>query len=180
MRKDEEAKRIWFTSDLHLLHPKIVDICDRPVKVEDHDDWIIDTINQKVGKKDDLYILGDVSLGSKTKTEALLSRINGRKHLILGNHDKNIKHSTYFKNIWERKDFKFNSPSYPNIHIVLDHYPLASWNRKVHGSMHLYGHVHGRFDNRGLSFDIGIDANDFPLNLEEVIQKMSKISLRCW
>ena|SRR6056297_1334857 len=180
MRKDNEIKNIWFIADTHFLHPKIVDICNRPIDKESHDQWLLERINERVGKKDHLFFLGDVSLGNKAKTEKILHKIRGKKFLILGNHDKNIKSSTLFKEIWTRKNFNFNSEPFPNIHIVLDHFPLASWERKVHGSMHLHGHTHGRFDNsvNGLSFDIGVDANNYyPLNLEEVLDKFTKISL---
>lgn len=178
MREDEEIKHIWFSSDPHLLHPKIVDICDRPTTIEEHDKWLIDRINSRVGKNDTFYLLGDISMANKIETEKLLDKINGKKILIAGNHDSNIKTSTRFTEITQIKNFTFNSPSYPNIHIVLCHYPMLSWERKVHGSMHLFGHVHGRLQGNGLSFDIGVDANNwYPLNLEEVFDKMTKISL---
>ena len=180
MRQDTDIRHIWFTADLHFLHPKIVDICNRPISVEEHDEWLLSHINEMVDKKDTLYILGDVSMASKAKTEKILHRMNGEKYLILGNHDKNIRHSTIFKDIWTRRNFNFNSPSYPNIHIVLDHFPLASWERKVYGSFHLHGHTHGRFDNtkNGLSFDIGVDNNNYlPLNLGEVMDKFTKIGM---
>lgn len=179
MRPDTDINKIWFTADLHLLHPKIVTICGRPVSVEEHDQWIINRINEKVAKEHQLYILGDVSMGSKTKTELLLSQIKCKnKYLILGNHDGNLENSKMFVNISQIKDFTFSSASYPNIHIVLCHYPIASFNRKVHGSWHLYGHTHARFDNKGLSFDVGVDAqNYYPISLEEVMDKMTKLSL---
>lgn len=178
MRQDNEIENIWFSSDFHLLHPKIVSICDRPTTVEEHDDWLIDRINSVVKKKDMFYILGDISMANKEKTEKLLHRINGIKVLIEGNHDTSIKNSTVWLKSVQRENFTFNSPSYPNIHIVLDHFPLASWERKVHGAMHLHGHTHNRFVNRGLSFDIGVDANNYlPLNLEQVFDKMTKLSL---
>jgi calcineurin-like phosphoesterase family protein len=179
MRNDEDAKHIWFTSDMHLLHPKIVGICERPTTVEDHDQWLIDRFNSIVNKKDELYLLGDISMANKIATEKLLQKINGIKHLIPGNHDNSIDTSTYFKYIHNNiHDFNFNSPSYPNLHLVLCHYPLASWNRKIFGSGHLYGHVHGRLPGIGLSFDVGVDANDYlPLNLEQIYDKLTKISL---
>jgi len=180
MRKDEDIHHIHFSADLHFLHPKIVNMCNRPITIEEHDDWLIDRINSKVGKKDTFYILGDVSMANKEKTEKLLGRVNGNKILIIGNHDNNILTSTRFSEIKLIKDFNFNSLLYPNIHIVLCHYPFASWNRKTNGAMHLHGHCHGRLDNsiNGLSFDIGVDANNYyPLNLEEVLDKMTEISL---
>lgn len=172
-------KNVWFSADLHLLHPKIVNICDRPTTVKEHDEWLIHRINSVVDKKDKFYILGDVSMGNRKKTERLLHKINGDKILIKGNHDKNIHNSTLFSEIKDIKDFNFNSDKYPNIHIVLCHYPIASWNRKIHGSIHLYGHTHGNFANSGLSFDVGVDANNwYPLSLEQVLDKITKISLK--
>jgi len=38
--------------------------------------------------------------------------------------------------------------------------------------------MHNRFKNSGLSFDIGVDANDYkPLNLEQIFDKFTEISL---
>jgi len=179
MRPDSDINKIWFTADLHFLHPKITNICSRPISKEEHDEWLISRINEKVAKQHQLYILGDVSMGSKTNTEPLLAKIKCKhKFLILGNHDKNLENSTSFVNISQIKNFTFNSPNYPNIHIVLCHYPIASWDRKVHGAFHLYGHTHNRFQNTGLSFDCGVDAqNYYPISLEEVFDKITKISL---
>ena len=104
--------------------------------------------------------------------------MNGNKILILGNHDNNIATSTIFGEIKQIKNFTFSSPSYENVHIVLCHYPIASWERKVHGSFHLYGHTHNRFQNNGLSFDVGVDAqNYYPISLEEVFDKITERSL---
>ena len=178
MRPDTDAQHIWFTADIHWLHPKIVSICDRPTTVEEHDEWILERINSVVGKRDQLFILGDISMANRDKTEKLLNRLHGNKTLIIGNHDESIKSSPIFKESVIRKNFNFSSESFPNIHIVLDHFPIASWERKIHGAMHLYGHCHGRFANNGLSFDVGLDANNyFPLNLVEVLDKMTKISI---
>lgn len=119
-------------------------------------------------------------MGSKIETEKLLAKIKCKNiFLISGNHDRNLRACTRFTTIEQIKNFTFNSPSYPNIHIVLCHYPIASWERKSQGAMHLYGHVHGRFENEGLSFDVGVDANNYyPLSLEEVMDKMTKLSLK--
>jgi len=178
MRTDEEAKHIFLTGDLHFLHPKIVSICNRPTTIEEHDEWLINRFNSVVGKKDELYILGDVSMGNLEKTDKLLDRLHGKKFLILGNHDNSIKNSTRFVHTAQIHNFNFNSESYPNVHLVLCHYPMLSWDRKIFGSCHLYGHVHGRLAGVGLSFDIGVDANDYlPLTLEQVMDKFTKMSL---
>lgn len=178
-----DMQKIWFTADLHAQHPKIVDICNRPITREGHDEWLLKEVyNKYVQKKDEVYIIGDISLGKRKDAEKFIARMNGNKHLILGNHDKNVSHLGNFSEITQIKDFTFSRGNL-NIHIVLCHYPMASWNRKIHGSWHLYGHVHGRFENCGLSWDVGIDNRATacgifgwcrPINLYEVCLIMSE------
>jgi calcineurin-like phosphoesterase family protein len=51
--------------------------------------------------------------------------------------------------------------------IWLCHYPLRTWNKRFHGSWHLYGHVHGRLDAEdranpsSLTRDVGVDACEY-------------------
>jgi len=181
-----EMERIWFTADLHGGHPKIVDICNRPVSREEHDEWLIrEVFNKYVQRKDEVYLLGDISLAKRKDAQKWVARLNGNKHLILGNHDKNIRNLGNWTEVTQIKDFTFSrkDPNI-NIHIVLCHYPLASWNRKVHGSWHLYGHVHGRFQNTGLSWDVGIDNKEYfegwlrPISLYEVVKIMNNLQLK--
>lgn len=167
----EEMQKIHFTADLHHSHPKIVNICNRPTTVEEHDEWLIKEIfNKYVQRKDTVFILGDLSLARRPEAEKFIDRLNGNKFLILGNHDKNIDTSTRFAQITQIKNFRFKRPGV-DIHIALCHYPMASWDRKPHGSWNLYGHVHGRYKNPGLSLDVGIDNPEIgwrPINLYEV------------
>ena len=177
-----DMEKIHFTADLHSSHPKIVNICNRPTTILEHYNWLIENFNKYVDKKDSVYILGDLSFEKREKAEKFIDKLHGQKTLILGNHDKNIHNSTRFAQITQIKDFTFSQFGL-NIHIVLCHYPIASWNRKVHGSWHLYGHVHGRYKLPGLAFDVGIDNNEIhqlteniwrPINLYEICQIMAK------
>lgn len=177
----QDMESIWFTADLHYGHPKIVDICNRPVTQEEHDNWLIKEVwNKWIRKKDTVYILGDLSFVNKNNTKKFIDRLSGKKFMILGNHDKSSNGLTQFVQTTQIKDFTFSKEKL-NIHIVLAHYPLASWNRKPHGSWHLYGHVHGRYKLPGLAFDVGIDNSEIyqfagggyrPINLYEVCQIM--------
>lgn len=178
-----EMKKIWFTADLHHGHPKIIEIYNRPVTCENHDEWLLkEVFNKYIQKKDEVYILGDVSLAKRAEAQKWVAKLNGNKHLIVGNHDKSVNHLGNWNEITQIKDFKFSRYGL-NIHIVLCHYPLASWNRKIYGSWHLYGHVHGRFQNSGLSYDVGIDNKQFseywfrPINLYEIVQIMNHLQI---
>jgi len=120
-------------------------------------------------------------MANKIASDKFLDRLNGDKRLILGNHDNNIRKSTRFGEITQIKDFTFGRKENGiNIHIVLCHYPMSSWNRRIHGSWHLYGHVHGRNKNVGRSFDVGLDNPDNlwrPINLYEVCLRMANLPL---
>lgn len=84
----------FYTSDLHFGHKKVIDYCDRPFRTADGqldtltmDESLIRWYNEIVGPDDNVYIIGDVAMGDKSRIPNLIRRLNGRKHLILGNHD---------------------------------------------------------------------------------------------
>ena len=51
---------------------------------------LISQWNTIVGDNDEVYHLGDFSLGSPKVTEEVLDRLKGRIHLIKGNHEKSV------------------------------------------------------------------------------------------
>jgi calcineurin-like phosphoesterase family protein len=174
-----EMESIWFTADLHAGHPKIVDICNRPVSKEDHDEWLIrEVFNKYVQRKDEVYLLGDITFAKRKDAQKWVARLNGNKYLILGNHDKNIRNLGNWSEVTQIKDFTFSrkDPNI-NIHIVLCHYCLLTYNRQIHGSWHLFGHSHCRplEGQPNLSFDIGIDRIGIwrPYNLYEICKIMN-------
>jgi|GEM_PF-590371 len=142
-----------------------------------HDQWLVkEVFNKWVGKKDTVFILGDLSMAKRQEAEKFVDRLNGNKTLILGNHDENIKNSTRFSQVTQIKEFKFKRPGV-EIRIDLCHYPMASWPSKPNGGWQLYGHVHGRYQNRGLSMDVGIDNSEInwrPINLYELTLLMKE------
>lgn len=172
-----EMQKIWFVADLHHSHPKIVDICNRPTTQEEHDEWLLkEVFNKYVQKKDEVYLIGDISFAKREIAQKWVARMNGNKHFITGNHDKNIRNLGNWTEVTQIKDFTFSRGGL-NIHIVLCHYPIASWNRKVHGSWHLFGHCHCRpleYQPK-LSFDVGIDRIGLwrPYNLYEICKIMN-------
>ena len=81
---------IFFTADLHLGHANIIKHCTRPFLSSDEmDDYLISVWNSRVCSNDNIYIIGDFIFRSVKSPEDYLKRLNGKKHLILGNHDTN-------------------------------------------------------------------------------------------
>ena len=80
---------IFYTSDLHLGHANIIRHCNRPfASVEDMDEALIGNWNAKVTDGDTVHILGDLMFRNSCPSEEYLSRLKGKKHLVVGNHDK--------------------------------------------------------------------------------------------
>ena len=170
----------YFISDLHFGHYNIIKYCNRPFSsVEEMDEQIIERWNKKVKPEDTVYILGDISL-SKEKV-ALVGRLNGEKHLIIGNHD--------YHNLAEIKELNcFDSISYMKVinledkTITLCHFPVYSFI----GDYMVYGHVHNNEkDESWLAvrlkpnmLNAGIEINEYvPVSFDELKENNSKFLL---
>lgn len=169
---------MFFTSDHHFSHTNIIQYCGRPFSsVEEMDEAMVWRWNQAVKPTDSVYFLGDFTLGNATLADSFLQRLNGKIYMLEGNHDK----GWFRKNYFFGNKVQFLPPLYKlnfdGQMIILCHYPMRSWQSSEHGSWHLFGHEHGRFAPQGLSFDAGVDCNNFyPFSFEEVKTKMNSLS----
>lgn len=80
---------VWFTSDTHFGHARIIELNNRPFRDVSHmNEMLVQNWNDKVKPNDHVYHLGDVALGSFEKSLSYVARLNGIKTLIVGNHDR--------------------------------------------------------------------------------------------
>lgn len=171
---------VFITSDIHFNHKNLMKYCpeSRPFSsVEEMDETIIRNWNKKVTVNDSVYILGDVSFAKPSATVNFLYRLNGKLFLVVGNHDtdKYLKEDTFIDRFeWVKL---YNDEKLFGKHIVMFHFPIASWHRKNYGAIHLHGHCHGTPTNiSGRIKDVGWDTNQNVYNLEEIIEEMEKIT----
>ncbi len=86
-------RRVFFTSDLHLEHAKIIKLAGRPFRSgQEMDETIIRRWNQTVRPGDLVYVLGDFGKGPNALK--LWDELAGEKILIEGNHDPEV-HPSY-------------------------------------------------------------------------------------
>lgn len=160
---------IWFTSDQHFGHKRIIELAHRPfASVEDMDETMIKLWNERIAKSDLVYHLGDFAFADHTP---YLSRLNGQKRLILGNHD----HSNRVKAAkgWSTIDSLLHV-TVDDVPLVLCHYAMKVWNRSHYGAIQLYGHSHGSLPGDSQSLDVGVDCWDFaPVALIEIKQRLA-------
>lgn len=160
---------IWFTSDEHYGHTNIIRYCNRPFKSTDEmNNTIIDNFNNKVCKNDIAYHIGDFALISNPQAVDIIQKLNGKHYFIKGSHDRWINNDIRSSYLME---IKIEGKT-----IVLCHYAMRVWPKSHYGSWHLYGHSHGKLPSYGLSYDVGVDNNNFfPVSYEEIKNKMEEL-----
>jgi calcineurin-like phosphoesterase family protein len=133
-------RNVFFLSDHHFGHAHIIDYEARPfANVGEMTEAMIEKWNAVVGKKDQVFHLGDFSFLNMDKTKAVVSRLNGEKTLILGNHDRGRS-----KSWWREAGFQEVS-EYPIVYggfYFLSHEPM--YMNKQMPYVNLHGHIHGQ------------------------------------
>ena len=192
---------LYFTSDLHLGHASAIEFGHRPFRdVEEMNDVLIQNINETVGVKDELWILGDFAYKMKREdVRKFRSMIKCRHvHLIRGNHDKDYSKDDLFQSVQSYKELKTKYGLF-----ILFHYPILEWSAAHYGSVHLHGHIHstGEYNSANLQkhynerfpdghsakdnnlmlriYDVGVDANHYrPVSLEQIerLMKLDRVS----
>jgi calcineurin-like phosphoesterase family protein len=181
---------VFFISDTHFQHSNIIKYCNRPFEtVVDMDSTMIENWNSVVGEDDIVFHLGDFCFGSKKSWKYLLDRLNGKKYLAVGNHDKNIPPDKFI-DIQHRFNIRIiGDPEMTSDgqRITVDHYPMFSWYQSHRGAFQLYGHVHGGLSNKGMNeskltpnqLDVGVDVHNFtPIPYEKVKEIITKQNLQ--
>lgn len=165
--------RTFFTADTHFGHGNIIGHCDRPfASVEEMDEALIANWNAVVSRRDTVWHLGDFAYrANAARVEELFARLNGVKHLIIGNHDDN----TTRRLAWASEPRDRAYVALDGQRLVLDHYGMRVWPGHRRGAVHLYGHSHGRLPGIGNSTDVGVDCWDFrPVTLDEIKPRLTE------
>lgn len=147
---------------------------------------IIRKWNEVVNEEDDVYVLGDLAMGSLENVQ-LLEELNGRIHIVRGNHDTDSRWDFYRKlpNVVEVANSIYFS--YDGYKFYLSHYPTIITRADVEKPLkkclvNLCGHTHTKDPFKdwgiGMIYHCEVDAHDCaPVRLEDIIvdlkQKMS-------
>jgi len=85
---------LFLTSDHHLGHTRIIEYCSRPFSSVEHmNDTLVDAWNSCVSDDDYVLHLGDVAFLKRLDehTVSSLKKLRGKKVLVRGNHDRDVK-----------------------------------------------------------------------------------------
>ena len=164
---------IFFTADTHFDDPRILRIDRRPFRdLPSHDEALVAQWNSVVGHEDEVWHLGDFARGTSAFKQLLLERLNGRKHLIIGNNDDA---DTIGCPQWQSVQ-SYAELVVDDIRLILCHYAFRTWNKMGKGSVNLHGHSHGKLKTMPRQHDVGVDAFQFrPVSLDEILASRCKI-----
>lgn len=173
---------IYITSDTHFCHDKSFLYAPRGfASVEEMNEQIVKNWNSLVRFDDDVYLLGDVMLNDNNEGLRLLKSLNGKIHIIRGNHDSDARIELY------KSCFNVVSVSMVELlkvgglHFYLSHYPTLTSNFDFDKPLksrvfNLCGHTHTSdpfldWDRHNSPiYHCELDAhNNFPVSTTEII-----------
>ncbi len=177
-----QDQSIWVTSDLHFWHKNVMKFCSktRPWDtLEDMHEGLISEWNSKVKPDDIIFHLGDFCFKGREATEAILERLNGRKAIVLGNHDKVLRNaiksgSHGIECIVDYLELRINGTK-----VIMSHFPMSSWNQQGRGSVQLFGHGHGSYGGVGRQIDVGYDNLGAITPIQDVIKMCLDKEIYC-
>ena len=177
---------IWITSDWHFNHNKPFIYEARGfISVEEMNKNLIINHNALVDKDDDVFVLGDLMLGGADRLEEgveLIQQMNGKLHIIRGNHDSDkrcIAYAQMWPKVVEIKNADYLN--YSSYHFYLSHYPSMTSNYDDDKPLkqrliNLCGHTHTT--NMWQDVQVGaihceVDAHwNFPVLLDDLIEDL--------
>jgi calcineurin-like phosphoesterase family protein len=167
---------VFLVSDTHFGHKGVCHFTRsdgvtklRPFDNPDEmDEFMVKVWNERVGPKDKVYHLGDVVINRKSL--GIMSRLNGDKVLIRGNHD-------IFPDVEYREHFRELRAYHVMNGMILSHIPiheesLGRFGVNIHGHLHANrvmkdGAVDARYHN------VCVETTDFaPILFEDVIKRI--------
>lgn len=162
----------WFISDTHFFHDNIIKYCNRPFKdAQEMNEMLILNWNKVVKPKDKVYHLGDVACGyggDDAKLGTLLRRLNGKKRLVVGNHD-NLKSVALHKHFEKLEMWKGFEEGFTCTHVP---YMLAHLRD---GAYNVHGHVHNNSLNNPNYINVSVEVRNYtPVSMDEIKELIRK------
>lgn len=182
------SNKIWLSSDLHFCHNREFVWGPRGfTSVEAHNEIIVQNFNDLVKPEDDVYILGDLMLNDNQAGFELLNQLNGKLHLVRGNHDTDTRWNLYrqLPNVVEMDNvirLKYNG-----YHFYLSHYPTLTANLEKESlkviEINLYGHTHQStnfYMDMPFMYHVGLDSHqNSPVLLDDIIEHCKNKVIEC-
>lgn len=160
--------KIYLISDTHFGHANVIKYSDRPYSnVQQMDNELIKNWNNVVRKDDIVYFLGDFCMGGKELIAHYTQQLQGRKRIVLGNHDRNAK-------LYLEAGFEY---AFPHPIIIEDFYILSHKPQYLSAAapyVNIHGHLHTinqelMLGDKNLYYNVSVEQINYrPIDFNEI------------
>lgn len=175
------SDKLFFTSDTHFCHSKILEYANRPfASIQEMNETLIRNWNEVVPEDGTVFHLGDFCFGSNAEWWSVIPRLKGKIILIMGNHDMRNAQEDFmgcFEYVTQQMTISVDGQT-----IVLNHNPFLCFGGAYRGVWQLFGHVHSGPRSLGngkdgwrlihlfpTQYDVGVDNNNYrPVSYAQV------------
>jgi len=168
----------WFISDTHFFHDNtwkvFKDLDGSPLRpftsTHEMNEQMVLNWNSVVAPHDYVYHLGDVTFRYDGEMHNLMHQLNGRKRLILGNHDKikGNKLIDFFEKVELWKGFKDGN-------FTCSHIPLMLESLRD-GAFNVHGHVHNNSLKDPHYLNMSVEVNDYtPVHYDTIVERIKQV-----
>lgn len=161
---------IFVISDTHFFHENTIKYFKRPFdSVEEMNEVIRDNWNKVVKPGDKVYHLGDVFMGDKEEFKKFWPTLNGKKRLVVGNHDdiKFLSSGRFFQKVDMWRIFS-------DYGLILSHVPmhestLYEGRFGIEPPLNIHGHIHTNKSPSLLHRCVCVEQINYtPISIEEI------------
>jgi calcineurin-like phosphoesterase family protein len=167
----------FFISDHHLFHSNTWKLFKnasglpmRPFSSnEEMHEYMVEKWNSVIKDQDNVYHLGDVTFDYGPRFNGLMSRLKGRKRLIVGNHDK-IWNPNLMR--WFEKADLWKGFSESNF--TASHFPLRLESLRD-GAFNVHGHTHANNMEDPRYINVSVEVRDYtPVHLDQITKEINE------
>ena len=170
--------KIWITSDAHFSHIQSFVWEARGYKSPEHmNEEQVRKWNEVVSKEDEVWFLGDGMMNDNVTGVDCFRKLNGKIHIVCGNHDSPARITLYRRLGYDVQDAK--RLEYKKKNFLLTHEPAITSNGRFKGwrdTVNIHGHTHQTenfTDGYALMYHAGVDSHDgYPVLLDDIIEEM--------
>lgn len=160
--------KVKFWSDLHIDHPNAVRFRPWFKNQKEHDEYMLDTLRDSIGKRTKIILLGDIAVGRKGLEQIKKVIHNVPNLLIMGNHDA------------ERQGIKMRDlvDVYDDVQSLakqnggkrgfwLSHVPIHE--TELRDKFCIHGHIHKAVIRDQRYINVCVDWAKQPVKLEDIV-----------
>lgn len=169
---------IWFISDTHFGHSNILKFKDKegnPIRSFNNtfemDETMVQRWNELVKPADHVWHLGDVTFRYDGYFNNIMSRLNGKLRLVVGNHDK-MKNPNLFK--WFEKVVYWRG--FREHNFTATHQPNRLEGLRD-GAFNVHGHIHEKKMSDPHYINVSVEVRDYaPTHLDQILKEIKRVS----